>query len=84
VRILGLLVGALIGLAVFAQPSSAQQNLDYAVFERTLDALRTEAGIPAISAAIVENGTIWTRGLGFQDLEGRIQARADTPYPIGA
>jgi CubicO group peptidase (beta-lactamase class C family) len=84
VRISGLLVLALIGVAVFEQPSSAQ-NLDYAVFEATLEGLRNEAGIPAISAAIVKDGAIpWTRGLGFQDLEGRIQARSDTPYPIGA
>ncbi len=84
-RILGLLLGALIGVAVFEQPSSAQQNLDYAVFERTLESLRIEAGIPAISAVIVQDGTIpWARGLGYQDLEGRIAARPDTPYPIGA
>ena len=84
-RIHGLLLGALIGVAVFEQPSSAQQNLDYAVFERTLESLRIEAGIPAISAVIVQDGTIaWARGLGYQDLEGRIAARPDTPYPIGA
>ncbi len=83
-RIFGLLVGALIGVAVLEQRSSAQQNLDYSVFENTLESLRSEAGIPAISAAVVQNGTIWTRGLGFQDLEGKIAARPDTPYPIGA
>jgi len=84
VRISGLLFGALIGVAVFEQPSSAQ-NLTYELFGRTIDSLRIEAGIPAISAAIVQDGTIaWTRGLGFQDLEGRIAARPDTPYPIGA
>jgi CubicO group peptidase (beta-lactamase class C family) len=55
------------------------------VFEGTLDSLRSEAGIPAISAAIVQDGTVaWTRGLGRQDLEGNIAARPDTPYPIGA
>jgi CubicO group peptidase (beta-lactamase class C family) len=86
VRLPGLLIGALIGLAVFEQPSSAQSlDYDYAVFESTLESLRNEAGIPAISAAIVRDGTIpWARGLGFQDLEGRIAARPDTPYPIGA
>jgi CubicO group peptidase (beta-lactamase class C family) len=83
VRILGILIGALIGLAVFEQPSSAQ-NLTHELFGRTLDSLRIEAGIPAISAAIVQDGMIWTRGLGFQDLEGRVAARPDTPYPIGA
>ena len=82
-RILGLLSGVLIGVA-FVQPSSAQ-SLTYASFESTLDSLRVEAGIPAISAVIVQDGTItWARGLGKQDLEGNIAARPDTPYPIGA
>jgi CubicO group peptidase (beta-lactamase class C family) len=74
----------LIGVAVFEQPSSAQ-SLTYGLFEGTLDSLRAEAGIPAISATIVQDGTIaWARGLGRQDLEGNIAARPDTPYPIGA
>jgi CubicO group peptidase (beta-lactamase class C family) len=84
VRILGLLCGVLISVAVFERPSSAQ-DLTYDLFERTLDALRNEAGIPAISAAIVQNGRVaWTRGLGRQDLESNIAARPDTPYVIGA
>jgi CubicO group peptidase (beta-lactamase class C family) len=84
VRNFGLLLGALIGVAVFERPSSAQ-SFDYYVFERTLEVLRIEAGIPAISAAIVQDGTIpWARGLGRQDLEGNVAARTDTPYAIGA
>jgi CubicO group peptidase (beta-lactamase class C family) len=85
VRIFGLVCGALIGVAVFEQPSSAQSALDYDLFERTLESLRIEAGIPAISGAIVQDGKIpWTAGLGRQDLEGNVTARADTPYVIGA
>jgi len=84
VRILRLLSSVLISVAVFERPSSAQ-SLTYALFEGTLDSLRVEAGIPAISAVIVQDGTIaWSRGLGKQDLEGNITARLDTPYPIGA
>jgi CubicO group peptidase (beta-lactamase class C family) len=83
VRILGLLVGVLISLAVLEQPSSAQ-SLTYELFTRTLESLRIEAGIPAISAAIVQDGKIWTSGFGRQDLEGNIAARADTPYVIGS
>lgn len=82
-RNFGLLLGVLIGVAVFERPSSAQ-SFDYTIFERTLEALRIDAGIPAISAAIVQDGKIWTSGLGRQDLEGNIAARADTPYVIGA
>lgn len=83
-RTLRLLIGVLIGFAVSEQPSSAQ-SLTFDLFERTLESLRTEAGIPAISAVIVQDGRIaWARGLGYQDLEGRIAAAPDTPYPIGA
>lgn len=83
-RILGLLFGVLIGVAVFEQPSSAQ-SLPYELFTRTLESLRREADIPAISAAIVQDGKIaWSSGFGKQDIEGNISARADTPYAIGA
>jgi CubicO group peptidase (beta-lactamase class C family) len=88
VRTLRLLIGVLIAVAVSEQPSSAQSStndfLTYDRFERTVESLRIEAGIPAISAVIVQNGTTWTRGLGKQDLEGNVAARSDTPYPIGA
>jgi CubicO group peptidase (beta-lactamase class C family) len=83
VRILGLLSGVLISIAVLEQPSSAQ-SLTYELFARTLDSLRIEAGIPAISAAIVQDGKIWTSGFGKQDIEGNVFARSDTPYVIGS
>jgi len=83
VRTLRLLIGVLIGFAVSVQPSSAQ-NLTFDLFERTLESLRIEAGIPAISAVIVQDGRVaWARGLGRQDLEGNLPARPDTPYVIG-
>jgi CubicO group peptidase (beta-lactamase class C family) len=84
VRILGLFAGVLISVVSLEQPSSAQ-SLPYELFARTLESLRIEAGIPAISAAIVQDGKIaWSSGLGKQDIEANISARADTPYPIGA
>ena len=84
-RRVGLLIGALIGVAVFEQPSSAQSVLDYAVFEGTLESLRIEAGIPAISAAIVQDGKIvWATGKGKVDVEANIAARSDTPYLVGS
>jgi len=87
VRNLGLLVGALICVAVFGRPSSAQdpKDLKYEWFRRTLDSLRLEAGIPGMSVAIVENRTIaWASGLGLQDVEGNVLAKTDTPYVIGS
>jgi CubicO group peptidase (beta-lactamase class C family) len=84
VRKLGLLFGALIGVAVSGQPSSAQ-NLTYALFEQALESLRVEAGIPGMSAAIVQDRIVaWARGLGRQDVEGNIAARPDTPYVVGS
>jgi CubicO group peptidase (beta-lactamase class C family) len=84
VRILGILSGVLISVAVFEQPSSAQ-SLTYELFARTLESLRNEAGIPAISAVIVQDGKIaWSSGRGFQDVEGNVAARPDTPYVIGS
>jgi CubicO group peptidase (beta-lactamase class C family) len=83
-RTFGVLIGALIGVAVSEQPSSAQ-SLTLAAFQDTLESLRVEAGIPAISAAILQDGVvIWSRGLGRQDLEGAVAARPDTPYVIGS
>jgi CubicO group peptidase (beta-lactamase class C family) len=85
VRKFGFFLGAaLIGVAVSEQPSSAQ-NLTLSLFQDTLESLRVEAGIPAISGAIIQNGSIvWARGLGRQDVEGAVSARPDTPYVVGA
>ena len=63
---------------------SPAQGLGIGLFERYLEALRQEVGIPGLSAAIVQDGTIiWTTGLGFADVERSIRPRPDTPYPIG-
>jgi CubicO group peptidase (beta-lactamase class C family) len=53
-------------------------------FEQYLDALRQQAGIPGLSAAIVGDGTIvWEGALGYEDVESSRHTRADTPYQIG-
>ena len=60
------------------------QALPYALFERYLEALRQEGGIPGLSAAIIRNGQIgWTAGFGREDIGKAIAASPDTPYPIG-
>src|SRR5690349_13411845 len=86
VRILARFAGVLIIVGFLEQSSSAQSpSLPYELFARTLESLRIEASIPAISAAIVQDGRIaWSGGFGKQDVEGNIFARADTPYAIGA
>lgn len=77
--------GALVLVAALAlAPRPDAQSLPYALFDRYLDALREEAGIPGLSVAIVQGRRlVWDTGLGRQDAEQSIPARADTPYLIG-
>jgi CubicO group peptidase (beta-lactamase class C family) len=52
-------------------------------FETYLDLLRQQAGIPGLSAAIVQDEQIvWERGFGYQNVESRIPATPDTPYLV--
>jgi CubicO group peptidase (beta-lactamase class C family) len=66
---------------IFGQQTSAQ-SLSFSLFERYLESFREQAGIPAISAAIVQNGSVWSTGLGKADIAANIPARDDTPYQI--
>jgi CubicO group peptidase (beta-lactamase class C family) len=62
---------------------SEGQDLVFLQFERYLESLRQQAGIPGLSAAIVQNRQIvWERGFGLQDLDNRIPATPATPYPV--
>lgn len=73
--------------ALIGQRSSAQslfQNLTFSLFERYLEALRVQAGIPGMSALILRDGAIvWERGFGRAEIERSIDATPFTPYPIG-
>jgi CubicO group peptidase (beta-lactamase class C family) len=54
------------------------------VLDNYLDALRKQAGIPGMSAAVVRDGTIiWEKGYGYQNTGSRIAATPDTPYLVG-
>jgi CubicO group peptidase (beta-lactamase class C family) len=51
--------------------------------ETYLESLRVQAGIPAMSAAVVQDGEIvWERGFGFQNVAARVRATPDTPYQV--
>lgn len=68
--------------ALLQQPTSAQ-NLAYSLFERYVDSLRQQAGIPGLSAVIVQDGRVaWERGFGLREVESNLPATPDTPYPI--
>lgn len=59
----------------------AQALLATPPIEHYLEALRQQAGIPGLSAAVVQGGElVWERGFGFEDLEARVRATPDTPY----
>jgi CubicO group peptidase (beta-lactamase class C family) len=78
---------ALIACLAFALSGvEARQNQPAGLipFESYLEALRVQAGIPGLSAALIQNGEIvWERGLGFQNQEARIRATPDSPYAVG-
>jgi CubicO group peptidase (beta-lactamase class C family) len=63
---------------------AAADSFAITLFEQYVESLRKVAGIPGVSAVLVQNNQIvWERGFGFQDVENSVRARPDTPYPIG-
>ena len=82
-RITRIALLAVLVSVTLARSASAQQELTFSLFERYLDALRVQANIPGLSAAIVQNERlVWTTGLGFADVEHAVRPRVDTPYHI--
>jgi CubicO group peptidase (beta-lactamase class C family) len=74
---------ALLAIVPGVRSTSYAQTLTTGLFDRYLDALRQELGIPGLSGAIVQDGNVvWSRGFGRADVSGAIAATASTPYPI--
>ena len=70
------------GLLLIRVPLHADDLL-YTYFADYLDALRTQAGIPGLAAAIVNvDGTVWPRGFGQPDLERTLPTSVDTPFHL--
>jgi CubicO group peptidase (beta-lactamase class C family) len=68
-----------------ALPAGLGAQADFVTtrFELYLDALRKQAGIPGLSAVIVQDDDVaWEAGLGQQDLEAGIPVTPDTPFYI--
>src|SRR5688500_12801854 len=71
-------------LCASSSTATAQQNLSVSLFEKYVDSLREEAGIPSVAAAITQDGNIvWQRGFGRPNLDSTQPATLDTPYLIG-
>jgi len=74
---------ALLVSAASGAHTAGAQSLTLSLFERYLDSLRQQSGIPGLSAAVVQDGKIvWERGFGVSDVERAVAARPDTPYDI--
>ena len=81
--VLRLALLTLVAVTTASSPARAQ-SLSFSLLERYLESLREEAGIPGLSAAVVQNGTIvWERGFGRQNVEAAVAAAPDTPYVLG-
>jgi CubicO group peptidase (beta-lactamase class C family) len=73
----------LLAVSVTLPPRTAGQSLTFSLFERYLESLRQQAGIPGLSAAIVQDRAIvWEHGFGLQDVENSIAASPSTPYVV--
>lgn len=68
---------------LLAQNPVVTPNFTSPAFESYVELLRQQAGIPAISGALLQDGeVVWEQGLGFANQEARIAARPDTPYLV--
>ncbi len=61
---------------------ASAQSLTFSLFERYLESLREQAGIPGLSVAVLQDGTVWERGLGRQDVDAALAATPETPYAV--
>lgn len=83
-KVAGLVLPAVIGLAVIGLQSGAgAQSLTFLLFERYLEPLRVQAGIPGLSAVIVQDGqVVWEHVLGHRDIEASLPMLPTTPFPV--
>ena len=78
---LALAIGTLL---VPERRGSAQEQFPFQIFDRYLTPLVQQIGMPGLSAIIVQGGRIaWKGEYGYADLERKIPATIDTPYPVG-
>src|SRR5215211_1443327 len=68
---------------------SAQDQFPFQIFDRYLGPLVQQIGMPGLSAIILQGDTgsrsriVWKGEYGYADLERKIPATIDTPYPVG-
>lgn len=78
-RLLAVLAIACLPLSTFAAPD----DLLYSRFERYLEALRAQAGIPGMVATVVgDSDIVWERTFGYQNQEQSVGMLADTSFHL--
>ena len=78
-------ISALLALALLQVPKALPPSRDqlFALFGRYLDALRFQAGIPGLAAAIIDSdGIAWQQAYGQQDASRSLLTRTDTPFHL--
>src|SRR5947207_2986883 len=70
-------------LVIIRAPVHADDILLYSYFADYLEALRSQAGIPGLAAAVVNiDGVIWPRAFGQQDIEHGKPTQEITPFHV--
>lgn len=74
---------AMLSIVMLELPATADDLL-LTRLDQYLEALRQQAGIKGLAAAIVQNGAVaWERAYGLADVENVVATWTDTPFPIG-
>ena len=73
-----------IGTLILPAGRGAAQDFPYQVFERYVEPLAQQIGMPGLSAVIIRNNRVeWRRGYGYADVENKVPVNTDTPFAIG-
>lgn len=75
-------VGCCLLLLTGGQAQTSGSALTLSLFERYLDALRLEFGLPGLAAVVIDDGRVWERGFGSADVGANVAVTPTTPFPI--
>ena len=77
-------VAAVFSAALLLGPGGSAQELPYQIFERYIEPLAQQIGMPGLSALILRNNRVeWEKGYGFADVENKVPVHPNTPFAIG-
>ncbi len=75
-------LGGCVVLLTSGHAQASGSALTLGLFERYVDALRLEFGLPGLTVAVVEDGRVWERAFGSSDVGANIAATPATPFPV--